>query len=126
MGHHRREDPLDPSQLNENKDIGNNPFLGSSDITYLSMILPLLSDSGKQLISFFVNFGTNKPVNSAANDPFGILKQLAPKIENSGLREILPSLLTLFTNSETKSPSNPLSSNLSNNAPPKEEEDISK
>lgn len=113
MGHHHREDPIIPLQPKDNQDNAetkNNPFLAASDITYLSIILPLLSEPGKQLISFFVNFGNNKPSSPSLNDPLGILKQLAPKIENSGLREILPSILTMLTNQDTKSSANPLSS----------------
>ena len=126
MGHHHREDPINPSLPTENVGAGNNPFLGVNDITYLSIILPLLSESGKQLISFFVNFGNNKPSNVASNDPISLLQQLAPKIENSGLREILPSILTLLSNQNGKGSSNPLASVLPNNsAQPvqKEEED---
>ncbi len=110
MGHHHREDPIFPSQSGELSETKNNPFLAASDITYLSIILPLLSEPGKQLISFFINFGNNKPASSNSNDPLSILKQLAPKIENSGLREILPSILTMLSGQDTKSPSNPLSS----------------
>ena len=110
MGHHHREDPLFPSQPSELSETKNNPFLAASDITYLSIVLPLLSEPGKQLLSFFINFGNNKPSSSNSNDPLSILKQLAPKIENSGLREILPSILTMLSGQDTKASSNPLSS----------------
>jgi len=124
MGHHHREDPdpTNPSQPADTVTNGNNPFLGASDITYLSMIIPLLSESGKQVISFFVNFGNNKPSNSSANDPISLLKQLAPKIENSGLREILPSILTMLSNQDYKGNSTPLASVLPTN-PAKKEDD---
>lgn len=110
MGHHHREDPIVPSQPKELSETKTHPFLAASDITYLSIIMPLLSEPGKQLLSFFVNFGNNKPSSSNSNDPLSILKQLAPKIENSGLREILPSILTMLSGQETKTSPPPFSS----------------
>ncbi len=110
MGHHHREDPILPSQPKDTVETRNNPFFAASDISYLSIIMPLLSEPGKQLISFFINFGNNKPPLSSSNDPLSFLKQLAPKIENSGLREILPSILTMLSSQDSKTPSNPLSS----------------
>ncbi len=128
MGHHHREEPIVPSQPKELSETKTHPFLAASDITYLSIITPLLSEPGKQLLSFFVNFGNNKSSSSNTNDPLSILKQLAPKIENSGLREILPSILTMLSGQETKTPPPPLSSvpptNMAKKEIAEEEEEI--
>ena len=109
MGHHHREDPVLPLESKDSAETKNNPFLTASDITYLSIVLPLLSETGKQLISFFVSFGNNKSSGSSSSDPLGILKQLAPKIENSGLREILPSILAMLSSKDNKTSPSPLS-----------------
>jgi hypothetical protein len=106
MGHHHREETVSATQAVDTENVNAHPFLATNDLTYLSIILPLLSEPGKQLISFFINFGNSKPANSTY-DPVNLLKQLAPKIENSGLKEILPSLLTLLSNPENKAALNP-------------------
>jgi hypothetical protein len=122
MGHHHREETIDTPQPFNTEDISEHPFLVANDLTYLSIILPLLSESGKQLISFFINFGSNRPASSVS-DPFSLLKQLAPKIESSGLKEILPSLVSLLSNQNNKPPIDPtvLSSLLTNIGGKKEE-----
>ena len=109
MGHHHREEAINTPQPIDTGTGSEHPFLKANDLTCLSLVLPLLSDSGKQLISFFMNFGNNKPVNSVS-DPMVLLKQLAPKLDNTALKDILPSLLTLLINNnnkDSKTPFNP-------------------
>jgi hypothetical protein len=122
MSHHHRAEVLNEPQTVENFENSDHPFFKANDLTLLSIILPLLSEPGKQLISFFINFGNPKPVNSVV-DPLSLLKQIAPKIENSGFQEILPTLMTFLSNPDNKSALNPalLSSLLSNMSPKKEE-----
>jgi hypothetical protein len=122
MGHHHRAEVVNEPQTVENFDKSVHPFLHSNDLTFLSIILPLLSEPGKQLLSFFINFGNPKPVNNIG-DPLSLLKQIAPKIENSGFQEILPTLMTLLSNQDNKSALNPalLSSLLANMGTKKEE-----
>lgn len=123
MGHHHREETISTAQSIDTENISDHPFLATNDLTYLSIVLPLLSEPGKQLISFFINFGKSKPIDSIS-DPINLLKQLAPKIENNALKEILPSLLTLLSNPENKATLNPavLSSMLANIGGKKEDE----
>ncbi len=123
MGHHHREEPRNEAQISiENRGTETHPFFESKDLTYLSLILPLLSDQGKHFISFFLKFGNP---NQVANvDPVSILKQLSPKLENSPLLEFLPAILNLMSNQENKSKLNPatISSILTNLNPAKENE----
>jgi hypothetical protein len=120
MGHHHHEEQA--TQIFDTENISNHPFFTASDITYLSIVLPMLSESAKQLISFFIGFGNSKPVDNIS-DPINLLKQLAPKIDNNALKEILPSILTLLANPENKAALNPtvLSSMLANLGAKKEE-----
>jgi hypothetical protein len=122
MSHHHREAAINEPQTDEPVSNSDHPFLETNDLTLLSIILPLLSEPGKQLISFFINFGNTKPINSIG-DPLSLLKQLAPKLENSGIKEILPTLMTLLSNQDSKSALNPalLSSMLSTIGNKKEE-----
>lgn len=115
MGHHHREEPISTPPIVDMENIDNHPFFATNDITYLSIVLPLLSEPAKQLISFFISFGNSKPVDTV-NDPINLLKQLAPKLENNSLKEILPSILSLISNPENKTTLNPtvLASMLSN------------
>ena len=121
MGHHHREEPRSEPQISgENRSA--HPFFESKDLTYLSLILPLLSDQGKQFINFFLKFGNPNQVTSV--DPVSILKQLSTKLENSPLLEFLPAILNLISNQENKAKLNPstVSNILSNLNPVKEGE----
>ena len=122
MSHHHRAEVINEPQTVENFDNSDHPFLKANDLTLLSIILPLLSEPGKQLIAFFINFGNSKPVDNIV-DPLSLLKQIAPKIENSGFQEILPALMTLLSSQDNKTALNPalLSSLLANMGTKKEE-----
>lgn len=80
------------------------PFLEKNDITFLSIINPLLSPNGQKLVSFFINFGnqeTNLP--SQLNELIG---QLATKQKNPA-GEMLPSLLGMLSSPDHKNGINP-------------------
>jgi hypothetical protein len=123
MGHHHREEVINEPQNSDSWNKNGHPFLGTNDLAYLSIVLPLLSEPGKQLISFFINFGNAKPVSSI-NDPINLIKQLAPKIDNNALKEMLPTILTMLSNQDNLNAVNPsiLSSMMANLGSKKEEQ----
>lgn len=80
------------------------PFLEKNDVTFLSIINPLLSPNAQKLVSFFINFG-----NTETNTGFNInelLNQFNSKAKPSGA-DLLPSLLGLASNSDLKNALNP-------------------
>ncbi|HBE79134.1 MAG TPA: hypothetical protein DDW65_15375 [Firmicutes bacterium] len=122
MGHHHREETINPQSNVIPLGTGDHPFFSTNDLTCLSIIIPFLGEPAKQLISFFMEFGNSQSVNSTI-DPVSILKQLTPKLENSPLKEILPNLLSLLSNQDTNTAFNPaILASLLGNITPKQAE----
>jgi hypothetical protein len=114
MGHQNHEvirEIPDESGINERekekeKEMEKNPhpFLEKNDITFLSIINPLLSPNGQKLVSFFINFGnqeTRLPLQ--LNE---LVSQLATKQKNPAA-EMLPTLLGMLSGPDQKNALNP-------------------
>lgn len=121
MSHHRHYEE-NGVQTIENSDKNEHPFFKGNDLLYLSLVIPLLSEQGRQLISFLVNFGNPNPIRNFP-DPFSLLKQMPSKLENNNVKDLLLTIVSLMSNPENKSGFNPslLSSLLANMAAKKEE-----
>ncbi|MGE5582830.1 MAG: hypothetical protein ACM3X9_09880 [Bacillota bacterium] len=121
MSHHRHYEE-NGVQTIENSDKNEHPFFKGNDLLYLSLVIPLLSEQGRQLISFLVNFGNPNPIRNFP-DPLSLLKQMPSKLENNNVKDLLLTIVSLMSNPENKSGFNPsmLSSLLANMAAKKEE-----
>ena len=123
MGHHHRreENGIQPSEISDKSE---HPFFSEKDLIYLPLILPLLSEQGRKLIAFFIDFGNPNLTNNLP-DPSNLLKQLGPKLENGNFKELLPMFLAFLSNPENKKILNPslLSSLIANFSPKREESD---
>jgi hypothetical protein len=111
--------------------VGNESAVNTSFKVSIALITPpinaisgptVAANNAILTITSFIGFGNSKPVDTIS-DPINLLKQLAPKIDNNALKEILPSILTLLANPENKAALNPtvLSSMLANLGAKKEE-----
>jgi hypothetical protein len=84
------------------KEKSTHPFLEKNDITLLSVINPLLSPHGQKLVSFFINFANNEvPSPFNFNDYFNQINK------TKGTGDLLPSLISLLSNTEAKNTLNP-------------------
>jgi hypothetical protein len=87
------------------KERNSHPFLEKNDITFLSIIHPLLSPNGQKLVSFFINFGNQEPhLPLQFNE---LITQLATKQKNNPAGEMLPSLLGMLSGPDQKNALNP-------------------
>jgi hypothetical protein len=107
MAHHTPELPerneIQPVMISEKAP---HPFFEKNDLTYLSMIKPLLSQTGQKLISFFVNFGEEESRNNNL-DFNGLLKQFTSKLDPNTTKDFLPALMTMMSGSDNKNSFNP-------------------
>ena len=103
MGHqHDSKKELKPVPLEKES----HPFLEKNDITYLSMIRPLLSSNAQKLVSFFVDFDNQGQSQSVSSTPSNLnlsdlMSQLSPGQKNS-IAELAPTLLGMLSNSDSK------------------------
>ena len=100
--HHSDPEPVNqlPSVATPEKTI--HPFLEEPDVTYLSLIRPLLSQKGQKLLGFFIDFSNQSPGNDQL-DLSAMLKGLSTRFKNSSsLNDLLPTLLNMAANSEGK------------------------
>ncbi|HEY8464457.1 MAG TPA: hypothetical protein VIM29_10630, partial [Bacillota bacterium] len=96
MGHQSQETShelkmVEAVNKEKEREKSSHPFLEKNDITFLSIVNPLLSPNAQKLVSFFINFGTdNSPAGLNLNE---LLSQIGSKTKNSGA-DLLPSLLS--------------------------------
>jgi len=109
MGHQSQETShelkmVEAVNKEKEREKSSHPFLEKNDITFLSIVNPLLSPNAQKLVSFFINFGTdNSPAGLNLNE---LLSQIGSKTKNSGA-DLLPSLLSLASNSDLKNTLSP-------------------
>ncbi|HOJ77234.1 MAG TPA: hypothetical protein PLZ08_08365 [Bacillota bacterium] len=135
MGHqHEPKRELKPVEI-EKTEKNLHPFLEKNDITFLSMINPLLSPNGQKLVSFFINFGNSDSVANPVS-PNSNLKDLFSQLtggQNNAIADLAPSLLGMLSGNAAGADSkgggiNPallttlLSSMLNNSQPSKKDE----
>lgn len=91
-----------PAQ-DESEEKWSHTFLEKNDITFLSMIRPLLSPNGQKLVSFFVDFDNQGSVNTPTSslNIGDLLSQLSPNQKNS-IAELAPSILGMLSNGDAK------------------------
>lgn len=107
MGH-QHDSKKEPVTL-EVVEKGSHPFLEKNDVTYLSMIRPLLSANAQKLVAFFIDFdntgigagiGTNNTSAPSLNLT-DLMGQLSPGQKNS-IADLAPSLLGMLSNNDSK------------------------
>lgn len=109
MGHHSHEsnDKNNDPQFLGSVSNSSHPFLEKNDLTYLSMLKPLLSPNGQKILSFFISFSDKETLNNSQLDLATLIAQISPRLENSPLKDLLPTLLSAANSSESKGALNP-------------------
>lgn len=82
------------------------PFFEKNDLTFLSMVKPLLSPNAQKLVTFFLNFGEQDSKDNIP-DLGGLFKQLTSKMDPNGGNDLLPALMSMLAGADNKGSLNP-------------------
>lgn len=94
------------SPVVETIEMNPHPFFEKNDLNTLSIITPMLSSKAQRLISFFINFGSDEPMNSGMNLG-NLFSQLSSGSGGeSAIMDLAPSFLKLLSNQDGKNSGN--------------------
>lgn len=103
MSHHHHRQQTEPAGLKTVEPIFKPgiPLFEKNDLTFLSLIKPLLSPNGQKLVDLILIFNGDS-LQESLPDLTSLLSQLNINGENNSIKELLQNLLSSTNNQENK------------------------